>query len=59
MGLTPPGKLADGIDIKYRGYVVAPPSIHANGKAYKVAKDTEPTWVGNLGYDWIKHGLLV
>jgi len=59
MGLTPPGKLADGIDIKYKGYVVAPPSIHANGKAYEIAKDTEPAWVGSLGYDWIKHGLLV
>ena len=58
-GLTPPGKLGNGIDIKYRGYVVAPPSIHANGKAYRVDNDNAPTWYGNLNHEWTKHGLLV
>lgn len=33
-GLKVPGKLADGIDIKYRGYVVAEGSTHENGKIY-------------------------
>jgi hypothetical protein len=33
-GLKVPGKLADGIDIKYRGYVVADGSVHENGKTY-------------------------
>jgi len=33
-GLTMRGKLADGIDIKYRGYVVADGSTHPNGKIY-------------------------
>ena len=29
-----PGKLAEGIDVKYRGYVVADGSTHPNGKVY-------------------------
>jgi hypothetical protein len=33
-GLSMRGKLADGIDIKYRGYVVADGSNHPNGKVY-------------------------
>jgi len=33
-GLKVKGKIVDGIDIKYRGYVVADGSIHANGKIY-------------------------
>lgn len=31
-----PGKLRQGVDIKFNGYVVAPPSIHPNGSPYKV-----------------------
>jgi hypothetical protein len=27
--------LGDGVDVKYRGYVVAPPSIHPNGGRYR------------------------
>lgn len=36
------GKIDDGIDIKYKGYVAAAPSIHPNGKTYKVINDTKP-----------------
>ena len=32
-----------GVDIRTDGgYVIAPPSVHANGKAYEVIKDIEP-----------------
>ena len=34
-GLSLPAKLDDGIDVKYRGYVVAPPSVHPTGKVYE------------------------
>lgn len=34
-GLKYPGKLQNGIDIKYNGYVVGAPSIHPNGKEYQ------------------------
>lgn len=33
-GMWFPKELCPGIDIKYRGYVVAPPSIHPNGLKY-------------------------
>jgi len=36
------GKLAIGIDIKHKGYVVLPPSIHPNGSQYKVVNDVDP-----------------
>lgn len=36
------GKIIDGIDIKHKGYVVLPPSIHPSGTMYKVANDVEP-----------------
>lgn len=29
------GKIEEGIDIKFKGYVAAPPSIHPNGKKYE------------------------
>ncbi len=31
-----PGKLRQGVDIKFNGYVVAPPSIHPSGHIYRV-----------------------
>lgn len=36
------GKLIPGIDIKHKGYVVLPPSIHPNGSTYRVLKDVQP-----------------
>jgi putative DNA primase/helicase len=36
------GKLIEGIDIKHKGYVVLPPSIHPSGYVYKVEDDVEP-----------------
>lgn len=36
------GKYAEGIDVKHRGYVVAAPSIHPNGKTYTVIDDRDP-----------------
>lgn len=33
-GLNPPGKLCQGVDLKYQGYIVVAPSIHASGHAY-------------------------
>ena len=35
-GATFPGKYRQGVDIKYNGYVVAPPSIHPSGLVYRV-----------------------
>ncbi len=36
------GKLIPGIDIKHKGYVVLPPSIHPNGTQYTVINDVDP-----------------
>ncbi len=35
-GIHYPGKLRQGVDIKFNGYVVAPPSIHPSGQIYRV-----------------------
>jgi hypothetical protein len=37
-----PGKVANGIDVKYRGYVVASGSIHPNGDCYHTSDDRDP-----------------
>ena len=34
-GLQLKAKLLNGVDIKYRGYVVAPPSMHPDGDIYR------------------------
>lgn len=41
-GVPFPGKLANGVEIKHRGYVVAAPSIHPNGSTYTVLDDRDP-----------------
>ena len=41
------GKLIDGIDIKFKGYVAAAPSIHPSGARYTVIDDREPVVVPN------------
>lgn len=41
-GATFAGKLRDGVDIKFNGYVVTAGSLHENGKFYEIIKDVEP-----------------
>ena len=41
------GKLIDGIDIKWRGYVATAPSIHPSGARYTVIDDRDPIVVPN------------
>jgi hypothetical protein len=36
------GTLQEGIDIKWKGYVAAAPSIHPNGKEYEIVNSMEP-----------------
>jgi hypothetical protein len=36
------GKLEDGIDIKWKGYVAAAPSIHPSGKVYEIVNSMKP-----------------
>ena len=43
------GKHSQGIDIKHKGYVVAPPSIHPSGVAYELFND-HPITVWNPDY---------
>ena len=40
-GATFPGKLRDGVDIKFNGYVVTAGSLHENGKFYEIIKDVD------------------
>lgn len=37
------GKLRQGVDIKFNGYVVAPTSIHPSGALYELLNDVEPS----------------
>lgn len=37
-----PGKLRQGVDIKFNGYVVTAGSKHQNGKFYEIVKDIQP-----------------
>lgn len=39
------GSLETGIDIKWRGYVAAAPSIHPNGSIYEVINNVEPVQI--------------
>ena len=45
-----PGKFRQGIDIKWRGYVVAAPSIHPSGSTYEVCDERPMAEIG----DWYK-----
>lgn len=49
-----PGKIGPGIDIKYKGYVVAAPSTHPSGTTYQTTSDITPapfpTWLLNARY---------
>jgi hypothetical protein len=46
------GKLADGIDIKYKGYVAAAPSIHPSGARYTVIDGRTPVAVPQEIWEW-------
>ncbi|MGB8298222.1 MAG: DUF3987 domain-containing protein [Polyangia bacterium] len=47
------GKLGDGIDIKHRGYVVAPPSIHPDGGRYEWLSSPFDNEVAELPTTWL------
>lgn len=42
-----PGTLGKGIDLKADGYLVAPPSMHPNGKRYEWEASSDPLDYGN------------
>jgi hypothetical protein len=46
------GKLFEGIDIKWKGYVAAAPSIHPSGATYTVIDDREPVVVPKIIREW-------
>jgi len=46
------GKLFDGIDIKWKGYVAAAPSIHPSGATYKVIDDRNPVAMPKVIREW-------
>ena len=46
------GKLETGIDIKWRGYVAAAPSIHPSGATYTVVDDRFPVALPNQLREW-------
>ena len=53
------GKYAEGIDIKHKGYVVAAPSIHPNGKTYTVIDSRDPIELPTAIYQRIIKNELV
>lgn len=46
------GKLVDGIDIKFKGYVAAAPSIHPSGATYTVIDDRDPVSLPKTIREW-------
>jgi hypothetical protein len=46
------GKLDFGLDIKYKGYVVAAPSFHSNGKQYE-ANGLKPVVLPDYLKEWV------
>jgi hypothetical protein len=51
------GAAGDGVDVKSSGYVLAPPSTHPNGGAYRWDVGAHPleTAVGELPDRWLRH----
>ena len=52
-GMAFAGSLTEGIDVKFKGYVAAPPSIHPNGKAYEVVSAIEPIIIPSDLYEMV------
>ena len=46
------GKLNDGIDIKWKGYVAAAPSVHPSGAIYTVIDDRNPVAMPKQIREW-------
>jgi hypothetical protein len=46
------GKLIDGIDIKWKGYVAAAPSIHPSGATYRVIDNRNPVAMPKVIREW-------
>ena len=46
------GKLVDGIDIKWKGYVATAPSIHPSGATYTVIDDRNPVAMPKQIREW-------
>jgi hypothetical protein len=46
------GKLVDGIDIKWKGYVSTAPSIHPSGATYTVIDGREPDGLPSTLREW-------
>ena len=46
------GKLNDGIDIKWKGYVAAAPSVHPSGATYTVIDDRNPVAMPKAIREW-------
>jgi hypothetical protein len=46
------GKLTDGIDIKWKGYVATAPSIHPSGARYTVIDDRDPVAMPLTIWEW-------
>jgi hypothetical protein len=52
-GVAFKGKLGQGVDIKHRGYVLAPPSIHPDGGRYEWLSSPFDTEVAELPAAWL------